>query len=73
MDAYALAYKLARKILTDGKLDAFVANRYASFDTVSGRTSRRARPASSSLRNSCSRNSANPSPSAAGRSISRTW
>jgi xylose isomerase len=32
MDAYALAYKLARKIRAEGKLEAFVADRYASFD-----------------------------------------
>lgn len=32
MDAYALAFKLALKIRADGKLDKFVANRYASFD-----------------------------------------
>ncbi|MGA9702517.1 xylose isomerase [Pseudomonas sp.] len=32
MDAYALAYKLALKIRADGKLEGFVADRYASFD-----------------------------------------
>jgi xylose isomerase len=37
MDAYALAFKLARKILADGKLGKFVANRYASYDTGYGR------------------------------------
>ena len=37
MDAYALAFKLARKILADGKFEAFVAARYASFDTGYGR------------------------------------
>jgi len=38
MDAYALAFKLARKILADGKLEKFVAARYASFDTGYGKS-----------------------------------
>jgi len=37
MDAYALAFKTARRILADGKFETFVANRYASFDTGFGR------------------------------------
>lgn len=37
MDAYALAFKLARRILADGKFEQFVANRYASYDTGFGR------------------------------------
>ncbi len=37
MDAYALGFKIARQILADGKLDQFVAERYASFDTGFGR------------------------------------
>ncbi len=37
MDAYALAFKTARRILADGKFEKFVANRYASFDTGFGR------------------------------------
>jgi len=37
MDAYALAFKIARRILADGKFDQFVANRYASFDSGYGR------------------------------------
>jgi xylose isomerase len=37
MDAYALAFKIARKILADGKFEKFVAERYASFDTGYGR------------------------------------
>ena len=37
MDAYALAFKLARKILADGKFEKFVAARYASFDTGYGK------------------------------------
>ena len=37
MDAYALAFKLARRILADGKFEAFVADRYASYDTGFGR------------------------------------
>ena len=37
MDAYALAYKVARRIIADGKLDGFLAQRYASFDTGFGR------------------------------------
>jgi len=36
MDAYALAYKLALKIRAEGKLESFVAERYASFDTGYG-------------------------------------
>ena len=37
MDAYALAFKLARRILADGKLEQLVAARYASYDTGYGR------------------------------------
>ena len=37
MDAYALAFKLARRIVADGKFDHFVADRYASFDAGYGR------------------------------------
>jgi xylose isomerase len=37
MDAYALAFKIARRILADGKFDLFVRERYASFDTGYGR------------------------------------
>ena len=36
MDAYALAFKLARRIIAEGKFDSFVANRYSSFDTGFG-------------------------------------
>jgi len=37
MDAYALAFKLARRILADGKFESFLKNRYASYDTDYGR------------------------------------
>src|SRR4051812_17733305 len=37
MDAYALAYKVARHALADGQFDQFVRERYASFDTGYGR------------------------------------
>jgi xylose isomerase len=37
MDAYALAFKLARKILAEGKFEQFVAARYASYDAGYGR------------------------------------
>jgi xylose isomerase len=37
MDAYALAYKIARKIRADGKLDDFLAQRYASYDSGYGK------------------------------------
>ncbi|MBI4624309.1 MAG: xylose isomerase [Verrucomicrobia bacterium] len=37
MDAYALAFKLARRILADGKFERFVADRYASYDTGYGK------------------------------------
>ena len=37
MDAYALAFKIARKILSDGVLDGFIAERYRSYDTGFGR------------------------------------
>ena len=36
MDAYALAYKTALKIIADGKLDGFVKDRYATFDESYG-------------------------------------
>jgi xylose isomerase len=37
MDAYALAFKLARRILADGVFERFLAGRYASYDTGYGR------------------------------------
>jgi xylose isomerase len=37
MDAYALAFKLARRILAEGKLGDFVRARYASYDAGFGR------------------------------------
>ncbi len=37
MDAYAAAFKMARRILAEGKLEKFVADRYSSFDTGYGR------------------------------------
>lgn len=37
MDAYALAFKLARRIIADGAFEKFVADRYASYDTGYGR------------------------------------
>ena len=37
MDAYALAFRLARKIIADGRLADFVQERYASFDSGFGR------------------------------------
>jgi xylose isomerase len=37
MDAYALAFKIARRILADGKFEQFVADRYSSFDSGYGK------------------------------------
>lgn len=37
MDAYALGLKMAYRILKDGRIDAFVKERYASFETGIGR------------------------------------
>lgn len=37
MDAYALAFKLARRILAEGKLEQFVATRYSSYDSGYGK------------------------------------
>jgi xylose isomerase len=37
MDAYALAAKVARRILADGKFEQFVTERYSSFDEGFGR------------------------------------
>ncbi len=37
MDAYALAFKLARRILADGRFERFVADRYSSFDSGFGK------------------------------------
>jgi xylose isomerase len=37
MDAYALAFKIARRILADGVMERFVAQRYSSFDSGYGR------------------------------------
>ncbi len=37
MDAYALAFKLARRILADGRFEEFVRERYSSFDSGYGK------------------------------------
>jgi xylose isomerase len=37
MDAYAAAFKIARRILAEGKFEKFVANRYSSFDSGYGK------------------------------------
>jgi xylose isomerase len=37
MDAYALAFKLARRVIADGKFTQFLKTRYASYDTGFGR------------------------------------
>ncbi|PTY02147.1 xylose isomerase [Opitutaceae bacterium EW11] len=37
MDAYALAFKIARRILAEGKFEKFVADRYSSFDSGFGK------------------------------------
>ncbi|MBL4576567.1 MAG: xylose isomerase, partial [Opitutaceae bacterium] len=37
MDTYALAFKVARKVISDGKIDQFVADRYSSFDDGFGK------------------------------------
>ena len=37
MDAYALAFKIARRILADGRFEQFVQARYASYDSGFGR------------------------------------
>jgi xylose isomerase len=36
-DTYALAFKIARRILAEGKFEQFVGNRYASYDSGFGR------------------------------------
>jgi len=37
MDTYAFAFKIARRILSDGKLDQFLTSRYSSFDDGFGK------------------------------------
>jgi xylose isomerase len=37
MDTFALAYKIARRIVADGELSGFVADRYSSYDSGYGR------------------------------------
>ena len=37
IDAYALAYKIARRIIGEGEFDEFVAERYSSYDSGYGR------------------------------------
>ena len=37
MDAYALPFRIGRRILTEGKFTAFVKNRYGSFDSGFGK------------------------------------
>jgi xylose isomerase len=43
MDSYALAFKIARRVLADGKLETFLADRYASYDSGYGRDIARGR------------------------------
>jgi xylose isomerase len=43
MDAYALAFKLARSILAEGRFEEFVRNRYSSYDNGYGREIERRR------------------------------
>ena len=37
MDSFALGFKLAHKIIEDGRIDEFVKNRYSSFDSGIGK------------------------------------
>jgi xylose isomerase len=37
MDTYALAFKIARRIIADGEFEGFVADRYSSYDSGFGR------------------------------------
>jgi xylose isomerase len=37
MDTYALAYKVARRIIADGQVEQFLADRYSSYDSGFGR------------------------------------
>jgi xylose isomerase len=37
MDTYALAFKTARRIIADGQMDGFIADRYASYDSGYGK------------------------------------
>jgi xylose isomerase len=37
MDTYALAFKIARRVLSDGKLDQFLTDRYSSYDEGFGK------------------------------------
>ncbi len=36
MDTFALGFELAEKIISDGKIDSIVKNRYSSFDSGKG-------------------------------------
>jgi xylose isomerase len=49
MDAYALAFKLARRILAEGKFARFVRERYASYDAGFGRDIERGRTSFAAL------------------------
>jgi xylose isomerase len=37
MDTYALAFKTARRVIADGQLDGFIADRYSSYDSGYGK------------------------------------
>jgi xylose isomerase len=37
MDTYALAFKVARRIIADGEFEGFVSDRYSSYDSGFGR------------------------------------
>jgi xylose isomerase len=43
MDAFALGFKIARRIIADGEFEGFVADRYSSYDSGYGREIERGR------------------------------
>jgi xylose isomerase len=49
MDAYALAFRIARRILADGQFQRFVEDRYASYDSGVGRDIEKKRTSFSAL------------------------
>ncbi|MEJ1971053.1 MAG: hypothetical protein WDM96_00550 [Lacunisphaera sp.] len=72
MDAYALAFKLARRILAEGKFTQFVADRYSSFDTGYGRDIETGKASFKSLEKLVLSKLGEPTPRSANRNTSRT-
>jgi xylose isomerase len=72
MDTYALAFKIARRIIADGELDGFLADRYSSYDSGYGREIEKGAVGFRELEKLVLTKLGEPKPRAGARSTSRT-